>query len=82
MRKQTHPGASAVPDRTLHDLVELVEALDRRVPQDRPGEPRIALEAAHLRQQARARIQELESSAPERGDTDTANAVMSDDGAP
>ena len=70
---------------TLAELVELVEALDRRVPHvERLGERRIALEAEKLREQARARIKELESSAADRrgGEPDTADAVMTDDGAP
>jgi hypothetical protein len=79
--------AASVADRnrTLDILVELVEALDRRVPHvDRLGERRIAVEAANLREQARARIRELESSAADQqtGDTDSADAVMTDDGAP
>lgn len=84
MTKKKDTGV-ADQKRTRETLVELVEALDRRVPHvERVGERRIALEAAHLREQARVRITELESAAADQqaGDTDAAHAVMSDDGGP
>jgi hypothetical protein len=66
-------------------LRELIEALDRRVPHvERLGEARIAREAAALRQQAAARLDELRTSELDlqtRQD-ELSDAVMSDDGAP
>ncbi len=51
-------------DRVIAALVELVEALDRRVPHvERLGEARIASEAAKLKQRAMRRIDELRSAA-------------------
>ena len=66
-------------------LRELVEAIDRRVPQvDRVGEVRIAREAAALRNEAVQRIEEL--STIERNSRTTederSDAVMNDDGGP
>jgi hypothetical protein len=52
------------PDRsrTLHDLRELIAALDRRVPHvERAGESAIARTAAALRAEAVKRIAELEA---------------------
>ena len=51
----------AVTDRDLtHALTELIEALDRRVPQvERAGEASIAREAEALRDKARKRLSEL-----------------------
>jgi len=47
--------------RTLHDLRELIAALDRRVPQvERGGEASIARTAAKLRDEASARVADLE----------------------
>ena len=47
--------------RTLHDLHELIAALDRRVPQvERGGEASIARTAAKLRDEASARVADLE----------------------
>jgi hypothetical protein len=49
---------------TLDDLHELVDALDRRVPQPaRAGERGIADDSARLRKDAEKRIAELESPA-------------------
>ena len=62
-------------------LGELIEALDRRVPHvERLGEGQIAREAAVLRQQAAARLEELRTSALERREDELSDAVMSDDG--
>jgi hypothetical protein len=48
--------------RVLRELHELIEALDRRVPQiQRVGEPSIAKDAAALRLKALKRIADLES---------------------
>ena len=54
----------AKPDQTLmHDLFELVAALDRRVPRlEREGEREIARDAQALRRAALKRIAELERS--------------------
>jgi hypothetical protein len=47
-------------DRAIAALIELVEALDRRVPHvERVGETRIAAEAAKLKDYAIARVDEL-----------------------
>jgi hypothetical protein len=47
----------------LQDLLELVAALDRRVPRlEREGEPDIARDARELRRAALKRIAELERS--------------------
>ena len=54
----------AKPDQTvLHDLLELVAALDRRVPRlEREGEAAIARDARELRRAALKRVAELERS--------------------
>jgi hypothetical protein len=54
----------AKPDQTvMHDLFELVAALDRRVPRlEREGEREIARDAQALRRAALKRIAELERS--------------------
>jgi hypothetical protein len=57
----TTPDVTPAPARTLAALRELVRALDRRVPQvERAGELRIARDAQLLRQEAVARIEELQ----------------------
>ena len=64
-------------------LGELIEALDRRVPHvERLGEGRIAREAAVLRQQAAARLEELNRSELDlqSREDELSDAVMSDDG--
>jgi hypothetical protein len=54
-------------DTLLHDLLELVAALDRRVPRlEREGEHDIARDAQGLRRAALKRIAELERSLPAR----------------
>ena len=46
---------------TIRDLMELIDAIDRRAPQlQRTGESEIATAALRLRVQASARIAELE----------------------
>jgi hypothetical protein len=65
-------------------LRELIEALDRRVPHvERLGEVRIAREAAVLRKEAAARLEELGTSESDlqRRDDEISDAVLSDDGA-
>lgn len=48
--------------RAVRELLELIAALDRRVPQvERAGEASIAREAAALKERALKRIEELES---------------------
>lgn len=62
MYDRSMPPARA--DRTLMHLRELIEALDRRVPQiASAGELEIAREAAIVRDRAIARIRELEAAA-------------------
>jgi hypothetical protein len=64
---------------TVAALRELIDALDRRVPHvERLGEARIAREAAALKNEALARIEELKRPR----DAALANAVMTDDGGP
>jgi hypothetical protein len=47
-------------DRAVAALIELIEALDRRVPHvERVGETRFAAEAARLQDYAMARVDEL-----------------------
>ena len=57
-------GAMAAPDAlaTIRDLLELVDAIDRRAPQlQRTGEAEIATTALRLRVQAVTRIAELKA---------------------
>jgi hypothetical protein len=57
------PGSEADRQRTLADLHELVDALDRRVPHpDRVGERAIATDSAELKKDAEERIAQLEDS--------------------
>lgn len=66
-------------------LTELIDALDRRVPHvERVGESQIAREAAALKADALARIEELKraGSARRTREVALANAVMTDDGGP
>ncbi len=71
-------------ERVLAALAELVEALDRRVPQvERLGEVRIAVEAAALRKEAANRMEELATAESDRTrEAERSDAVMADDGAP
>jgi hypothetical protein len=82
MKDQT-PKEAPGQKRVLATLVELIDALDRRVPQvERVGEVGIALEAAALRQAAMTRIEQLKGAESNRKlpFAEKANAVMSDDG--
>ena len=57
------PAAMAVTTRSvaIRELLELIDALDRRVPQvHRAGEAAIAKDAAALKERALKRIEELE----------------------
>jgi hypothetical protein len=52
------------PSRAVRELLELIAALDRRVPQvQRAGEASLARDAAALRARALKRIEELEQPA-------------------
>ena len=56
---------SLIRSRLVHELHELITALDRRVPRmDRAGEPSIARDAAALKVKALKRIAELEDQDP------------------
>jgi hypothetical protein len=66
-------------------LRELIEAIDRRVAHvERLGEVRIAREAAALRLQALARIEQLATAQgrDDQREAEGADAVMADDGWP
>jgi len=66
-------------------LCELVDALDRRVAHvERPGEARLAREAAGLRKEALHRIQELTAASSDREtrEAERSRGVMTDDGEP
>jgi hypothetical protein len=69
---------------TIAALRELIGALDRRTPRvARMGESRIARDAARLRSDAVARIEELKQAGTDHGyDRDLVEAIMTDDGAP
>ena len=72
-------------DRVIAALIELIDALDRRVPHvERAGEIAIAREAAALKKGALARIDELKraGSTQQTREVTLANEVMSDDGGP
>lgn len=59
------PAVSATSATVIESLRELVRMLDQRVPHlERAGEAKIASEAAALRREAVARIEEFERSAP------------------
>ena len=56
-------GSAAIPStsRAVRELLELIAALDRRLPQvERAGEAAIAKDAAALKTRALKRIEELE----------------------
>ena len=56
---------------TLHQLIELIEAIDRRLPQtERSGESAIAMAAMRLRIEAQKRIDELEREVAGRESVD------------
>lgn len=71
--------------RSLQTLLELVDALDRRVPQPLAArEEEIAADSAHLRAWASTSIRALrrESLERDRAELGAAQAAMTDDGAP
>ena len=79
------PARHDAPRRTVAALRELIQALDRRDRHaERMTETRIAREARLLRDQALARIEELQAAGfdGERDDQELVDAVMTDDGAP
>ena len=58
---QTRQGAAASRGQTIRELLELIAALDRRVPHvERVGEISIARAASALKLEALNRIEELE----------------------
>ena len=69
---------------TKRGLLELIRALDKRVPHlERLGEIQIAREAAILRKAASARIEHLAAESDSQArEFERSNAVMSDDGGP
>jgi hypothetical protein len=84
MDDESQPDASN-SEHVLAALGELIEALDRRLPHvERLGEVRIAREAAALRNEAKARCEQLRAaqSTRQKGETELSNAVMADDGGP
>jgi hypothetical protein len=59
---------AVVPAQSIRELLELIAALDRRVPHvERAGEAAIAGEAAALKTRALRRIEELERDTPAVG---------------
>ena len=81
-RPRTRPSGR---DHVLAALRELIDALDRRVPQvERMGEIRIAREAAALKNEAMRRIDVLKAASPDHQTRESALAddVMTDDGGP
>ena len=57
--------AGATPSTVIRELLELIDALDRRVPQmQRAREAAIARDAAALKARALQRIEELERHLP------------------
>jgi hypothetical protein len=62
-------------------LLELIDALDRRVPQiERAGEIGIARDALVLRQEAVGRLHELQHGDAGGYDDELVHAIMTDDG--
>jgi hypothetical protein len=59
------PPTAALQQRMIDDLLELISALDRRVPRlEATGELDIASDAAKLRDKALQRIAELQAPLP------------------
>jgi hypothetical protein len=70
---------------TLQALIELVEALERRVPRPNAGaEQQIAADSAELHAQATESIQEMRRECRSLADAEIrrAHSVMTDDGGP
>jgi hypothetical protein len=60
-------SAAMAPSRAVRELLELIAAIDRRVPHvERAGEASIARDAAALKARALKRIEELERGAVPR----------------
>ena len=79
--QQNAPGRA----RSLESLVELVAALDRRVPEVEPGAGQeTAQEVSETRAEASLRITELRTAARNAQEEDLArsSSVMTDDGGP
>ena len=78
MNDESRPNASNT-DGVLAALGELIEALDRRLPPvERLGEVRIAREAGALRDEAKARVDELVATR----EAELSSTTMADDGGP
>ena len=74
--KVTSPAGVDMND-TLRELKELIDAIDRRLPQvERAGECAIANAALHLRIQAQQRIAELEREVAGREPSGSPAAVV------
>jgi hypothetical protein len=64
------------PSSAIRELLELIAALDRRVPHvERAGEATIARDAAALKTSALRRIEELERDPPAFGPEDRAKEI-------
>lgn len=75
------PAPSAPRGGLILALREVIEALDRRVPQiERAGEIRIARDALSLRREAAHRIEDLQRVDDGGYDEDLVEAIMTDDG--
>ena len=74
--KVTSPGVADIKA-TVNQLVELIEAIDRRLPQvERSGESAIANAALRLRIEAQKRIAELEREVAGRESSGSPAAVV------
>jgi hypothetical protein len=74
---------TAERDLVVVELIELIAALDQRVPHvERVGEIKIAREAAALRKAASTRVEHLTAGSHLAREDEQSNAVMSDDGGP
>ena len=78
---ENSPASPAPPGGLILALREVIEALDRRVPQiERAGEICIARDALILRRQAANRIEDLQRADHGGYDEDLVDAIMTDDG--
>jgi hypothetical protein len=69
---------AAISPTVIRELMELIDALDRRVPQiERVGEAAIARDAAALKARALKRIEELNSHMTESSGRDSARQASS-----
>jgi len=77
------PNSETDGDQVVAELLELIAALDNRVPHvERVGEIQIAREATALRNVASARIDHLTRGSNAAREAEQSDAVMSDDGGP